>query len=116
MASVLKSPKITKRAVDALEPAERERVVWDDDIRGFGVRVYPSGSKVYVVQTRSKWRSRAGDARAPRGDFRRPGTGARLVPLSPAAARVLAELPRIEGNPWVIPGTKPGRHLADLNH
>ena len=43
-------------------------------------------------------------------------TGARLVPLSPAAARVLEELPRIEGNPWVIPGTKPGRHLADLNH
>ena len=37
-------------------------------------------------------------------------TGARLVPLSPAAARVLEELPRIEGNPWVIPGTKPGRH------
>ena len=43
-------------------------------------------------------------------------TGARLVPLSPAAARVLEELPRIEGNPWVIPGTKPGRHLADLNY
>ena len=43
-------------------------------------------------------------------------TGARLVPLSPAAARVLAELPRIAGNPWVIPGTKPGKHLADLNH
>ena len=43
-------------------------------------------------------------------------TGARLVPLSPAAARVLAELPRIEGNPWVIPGKYPGRHLADLNH
>ncbi len=44
-------------------------------------------------------------------------TGARLVPLSPAAARVLAELPRIEGSPWVIPGTKkPGKHLPDLNH
>ena len=43
-------------------------------------------------------------------------TGARLVPLSPAAARVLAALPRIEGNPWVIPGMKPGKHLAGLNH
>ena len=43
-------------------------------------------------------------------------SGARLVPLSPAAARVLTRLPRIEGNPWVIPGTKPGRHLPDLNH
>ena len=39
-----------------------------------------------------------------------------MVPLSPAAARVLRELPRIEGNTWVIPGFRPGRHLADLNH
>ena len=43
-------------------------------------------------------------------------TGARMVPLSPPAAQVLAELPRIKGNPWVIPGFKPNRHLADLNH
>ena len=52
------------------------------------------------------------------GELRLPDskTGARMVPLSPAAARVLAELPRIEGNPWVIPGFKPNRHLADLNH
>ena len=52
------------------------------------------------------------------GEFRLPDskTGARLVPLSPAAARVLAELPRIKGNPWVIPGFKPNRHLSDLNH
>ena len=52
------------------------------------------------------------------GELRLPDSkvGARLVPLSPAAARVLAELPRIEGNPWVIPGFKSGRHLADLNH
>ncbi|MDE0034999.1 MAG: tyrosine-type recombinase/integrase [Deltaproteobacteria bacterium] len=52
------------------------------------------------------------------GELRLPDTktGARLVPLSPAAARVLAELPRIEGNPWVIPGARPGRRLADLNH
>ena len=52
------------------------------------------------------------------GELRLPDTktGARMVPLSPPAARVLAELPRIEGNPWVIPGFKPNRHLADLNH
>ena len=52
------------------------------------------------------------------GEIRLPDskTGARLVPLSPAAARVLAELPRVEGSPWVIPGRKPAKHLADLNH
>ena len=50
-------PKITKRAVDALMPAERERVVWDDDIKGFGVRVHPTGRKVYIVKYRHEGRS-----------------------------------------------------------
>ena len=51
------------------------------------------------------------------GELRLPDskTGARMVALSPAAARVLAKLTRIEGNRWVIPGFKPNRHLADLN-
>ena len=39
--------KITKRTVDALVGQERERVVWDDDLKGFGVRVHPSGRRVY---------------------------------------------------------------------
>ena len=42
-------------------------------------------------------------------------TGPRPVPLSPAAARVLAELPRVSGNPWVIPGHKPGTHIRNLD-
>ena len=50
-------PKITKRVVDALLPAERERVVWDDDIKGFGVRVHPTGRKVYIVKYRHEGRS-----------------------------------------------------------
>ena len=45
-------PKITKRTVDALKPHGRERVVWDDDLKGFGVRVHPSGRKVFIVKTR----------------------------------------------------------------
>ena len=52
------------------------------------------------------------------GELRLPDskTGARMVPLSPTAAQVLQEHPRIKGNPWVIPGFKRNRHLADLNH
>ena len=50
-------PKITKRTVDALGPAERERIVWDDDITGFGVRVHPTGRKVYIVKYRHEGRS-----------------------------------------------------------
>ena len=42
-------------------------------------------------------------------------TGARIVPLPPAAAEVLAALPRIPGNPWVVPGKKRGTHLRNLN-
>ena len=42
-------------------------------------------------------------------------TGSRVVPLSPSAMKLLAGLQRIEGNPWVIPGRKPGAHLSDLN-
>ncbi len=41
-------------------------------------------------------------------------TGPRTVPLSPAAAGVLAGLPRVGGNPWVIPGGRPGAHLSGL--
>ena len=49
-------PKITKRTVDALKPHERERVIWDDDLKGFGVRVHPSGRKVFIVKTRYRGR------------------------------------------------------------
>ena len=50
------------------------------------------------------------------GEMRLPETktAPRTVPLSPAAVQVLAELPRIEGNPWVIPGQKPGSHMVNL--
>ena len=41
-------------------------------------------------------------------------TGGRAVPLAPAAVRLLADLPRKRGNPWVIPGRKRGAHLVDL--
>ena len=42
-------------------------------------------------------------------------TGARTVHLSPSAVRVLAALPRKPGDPWVIPGLKPGTHMTDID-
>ena len=42
-------------------------------------------------------------------------TGKRVVPLSPEAVDVLANIPRVEGNPWVIPGKKAGTHMRNLN-
>ena len=48
--------RITRRAVDALVAREREYVLWDRDIKGFGVRVHPSGRKVYIVKYRHRGR------------------------------------------------------------
>ena len=39
-------------------------------------------------------------------------TGLRHVPLAPAVLAVLNEIPRIDGNPWVIVGNSPAIHLG----
>ena len=49
---------ISRRAIDTLPVAERETVFWDRDLSGFGVRVHPTGSKVYMVHTRAGGKSR----------------------------------------------------------
>ena len=41
-------------------------------------------------------------------------TGPRAVSLSPAAVAVLAALPRVAGNPHVIPGARPGARLSGI--
>ena len=46
--------RLTKRAVDALEkPKSGQSFLWDGELRGFGVRVVPSGLKTFVVQYRN---------------------------------------------------------------
>ncbi len=51
-----------------------------------------------------------------RGEARLPDskTGAKTLHLPPPALAVLAELPRIEGNPYVIVGAKAGAALVNL--
>jgi integrase len=46
--------KITKRSVDALKPAAdgAEAVLWDSELKGFGVRVQRGGAKSYVLHYR----------------------------------------------------------------
>ena len=44
---------LSKRIIDRLSVEGKDAVFWDRDLPGFGVRVYPSGAKVYVVQTRT---------------------------------------------------------------
>jgi integrase len=41
-------------------------------------------------------------------------TGAKTIPLNAPALDVLGRLPRVEGNPHVVVGERPGRHLVNL--
>ena len=49
----MRGKAITKRRIDALKAAEREYFVWDRDLKGFGLRVQPTGEKSYVVKYRA---------------------------------------------------------------
>ena len=49
---------LTKRIVDRLAVDDKDAVFWDRELPGFGLRVYPSGAKVYVVQARCAGRSK----------------------------------------------------------
>jgi integrase len=50
--------RLTKRVVDQIAVGDKETMHWDDELRGFGVRVWPSGRKVYTVMSRVKGRLR----------------------------------------------------------
>jgi integrase len=50
---------INKRLVDSLKPnPEGDVWAWDDKLKGFGLRVKPSGHKSYMVQYRAQGRTR----------------------------------------------------------
>jgi integrase len=72
--------RITKRAVDAASvPSTGELRVWDTDLKGFFLRVYPSGRRVYAIKYRA-------------GALQRIYTiGVHGSPLTPEQARKAAE-------------------------
>lgn len=79
----MRGKAITKRRVDALKKADREYFVWDSDLKGFGLRVQPTGEKSYVV----KYRSGSG-----RNAPTRRVTLGTIGKLTPNEARRLAKL------------------------
>lgn len=44
--------RLTKRVVDAAEPQATDSFLWDTDLKGFGVRIWPSGRKTFVAKYR----------------------------------------------------------------
>jgi integrase len=50
--------KLTKRVVDAAENRSSEYFIWDEELPGFGLRVFKSGKRSYLVQYRTAGRTR----------------------------------------------------------
>lgn len=55
--------RLTKRTVDAVSPQPERYVVWDSELKGFGLRVEPSGAKTFLVRYRPKGAGRTGAKR-----------------------------------------------------
>lgn len=73
--------RISKNTVDATAPGAKDIFVWDDKLTGFGLKVTPSGSKVYLYQFRLGGRG----AKVRRYTIGRHGK------LTPDGARTIAE-------------------------
>lgn len=50
--------KLTKRIVDAADVHEKDYFIWDDELPGFGLRVFASGKRSYLIQYRAAGRTR----------------------------------------------------------
>ena len=95
---------LSGRAVDSLSVEESDRIFWDRELAGFGVRVYPSGRKVYVVQSRA----RGGPKRVTLG------THGELT-ATQARKRAAQVIDRIKGGGDPIPPpAQAGATIADL--
>lgn len=51
--------RLTKRTVNAAEKGPARYTIFDDDLKGFGLRVYPSGEKSWIVEYRPNGGGRA---------------------------------------------------------
>ena len=101
------SPAEYRRLGDALDGAEADGSVYLPTIHAIRLLLLTGCRKDEILTL--KWDDIDHAAGAVR--LRDGKTGLRHVPLAPAVAAVLAEIPRIEGNPWVIVGKRPGDRL-----
>ena len=50
--------KLTKRFVEALDKREKDYIIFDTELPGFGIRVMPSGKRFFLIQYRRHGRTR----------------------------------------------------------
>ena len=81
-------PKITKRVVDAASPKLDRYIIWDSEIKGFGLLVMPSGIKSYFYNYRNA------EGRERRATIGKHGE------WTPTQARAKAEDYREGGSRW----------------
>jgi len=92
--------KLTKRVIDGLQSdgARHGTLYWDSELKGFGIRVFPSGQKTFVV----KFRTRSGRQR-----WLKIGT---FGALTPEQARERAKLELAK----VVDGADPANERDEL--
>ncbi|MFO1075134.1 MAG: site-specific integrase [Geminicoccaceae bacterium] len=78
-------PTITAKLVAAVEPEERDVFIWDSSLKGFGLRVYPSGTRRFILQ----WKVDSRTRRLVLGTFP-------LMKVDAARGKALDALARIE--------------------
>tara|TARA_R110002110_G_scaffold412881_1_gene639490 strand:- start:3732 stop:4886 length:1155 start_codon:yes stop_codon:yes gene_type:complete len=44
--------KLTKTSVEKIEPGNKDKIVWDTEIKGFGIKITPRGRRSYFVRYR----------------------------------------------------------------
>ena len=95
---------LSKRTVDALRVKGDDAVFWDRDLPGFGVRVYPSGRRIFVVQCRGP----AGIRRVSLGPYGE-------LSCEQARSRARAAIDRIKrGEQARAPAPEPAFTVAEL--
>lgn len=53
---MMRSSKLTKRYVESIDPSQDEELlIWDSEIKGFGVRIFSTGRRTYFVQYRNQF-------------------------------------------------------------
>jgi integrase len=80
---MVETVKITKRIVDAAEPRASRYTLFDSDVAGFGLRIYPSGAKSWVFE----YRPGAGG----RGVDKKRVTIGKAIDMTPERARKVAD-------------------------